>query len=112
MPAIEWRLVSAFPKSAAADTNAWMQAKYDYENPPALKCLIAGGAVLRQFTPEIMDACLKATEETYAEIAAKNPTFKKVLDSMMSFRDDAYLYWQVSELAHDSTMARSRRSRG
>jgi TRAP-type mannitol/chloroaromatic compound transport system substrate-binding protein len=102
----------ALLQRAASDTYAWMQAKYDYENPPALKRLIAAGAVLRPFSPEVMEACQKATDETYREISEKNPTFKKFLDSMMSYRDDAYLYWQVSELPYDLSIVRARRSRG
>jgi TRAP-type mannitol/chloroaromatic compound transport system substrate-binding protein len=44
--------------------------------------------------------------------AEKNSTFKKFLDSMMSYRDDAYLYWQASELPYDLSIVRARRSRG
>src|SRR5947207_7489577 len=48
-------------------------AKYDAVNPPALKRLLAGGALLRQFPPEVMEASYKAALETYAEISQTNP---------------------------------------
>jgi TRAP-type mannitol/chloroaromatic compound transport system substrate-binding protein len=32
-----------------------------------------------------------------AETAAANADFKKVLESMQSFRSDAYFWWQVAE---------------
>ena len=34
-------------ESAAADANTWMQAKYDAQNPAALRRLVADGAQLR-----------------------------------------------------------------
>ena len=64
--------------------NTMMQAKYDAANPTALKRLVAGGAQLRPFPPAVMDACFKAANELYAETAAANADFKKVLDSTAS----------------------------
>ena len=58
-----------------------MQAKYDALNPPALKRLVAAGAQLRPFSPEILQACCKAARELYAETSAKNANFKKIYDS-------------------------------
>src|SRR6267142_452647 len=66
--------------------NNWMIAKYDQLNPPAMKKLLAGGTKLHSFSPPIMQASLKATRELYAETAAGNPNFKKVLDSMNNFQ--------------------------
>ncbi|MEN5084450.1 TRAP transporter substrate-binding protein DctP [Bosea sp. TWI1241] len=95
----------AILSDACAETNAWMQAKYDYENPPALKRLIAAGAQLRAFSPAIMSASYKAAEETFAEISARNPTFKATLAAMMEFRAASSLWWQVSELPYDINIA-------
>ena len=69
-------------KTASALANETMQARYDAYNPPALRQLIAGGAELRPFSQSIMEACLKAANEVYAETSAKNADFKKVYDSM------------------------------
>jgi TRAP-type mannitol/chloroaromatic compound transport system substrate-binding protein len=91
--------------SACADTNAWMQAKYDHENPPALKRLVAAGAQLRAFSPAIMQASFKAAEETFAEISAQNPTFKSILAHQNEFRQASSLWWQVSELPYDINIA-------
>ena len=55
-----------------------------------------------------MEACYKATNETYQEVSAKNPEFKKVYDSMVAFRGDEYLWWQVAELGFDAFMVRMR----
>jgi TRAP-type mannitol/chloroaromatic compound transport system substrate-binding protein len=87
--------------------NTWMMAKYDQLNPPSMKKLLAGGTKLHAFSPPIMQASLKAAKEIYAETAATNPTFKKVLDSMNNFQGNGYQWWQVAELGYDSFMARN-----
>ncbi len=97
--------------NAAAHVNGWIPARYDMQNPGALKRLVASGAQLRPFTNEVLDACLKATNELWAEISAKNADFKKAIDAMQAYRSDQYLWWQVAEYTNDSFMIRSR-SRG
>lgn len=106
------------PKSyKAAVTNAanyattWMQARYDAQNPAALKRLVAAGAQLRPFSLEIMEACYKATNELWAEISATNADFKKMIEMMTAFRNDQYLWWQVAEATYDNFMVHMR-SRG
>ena len=94
-------------EQAGLAANSWMMAKYDQGNPPALKKLLAGGTKLHSFSPAIMQACLKATKELYAETAATNPNFKKVLDSMNGFTTNGYQWFQVAELGYDSFMARN-----
>jgi TRAP-type mannitol/chloroaromatic compound transport system substrate-binding protein len=98
----------AIVESAAAHANSWMAARYDMQNPGALKRLVAGGTQLRPFTNEVLEACLKATNELWAEISAKNPDFKKTVDAMQAYRSDQYLWWQVAEYTFDSFMIRSR----
>jgi TRAP-type mannitol/chloroaromatic compound transport system substrate-binding protein len=100
----------AILESAAQTANTWMMAKYDAGNPAALRRLIAGGAKLQPFSTAIMEACYKASNEVYAETSAKNPDFKKVLDSYMAFRNDQYLWWQVSEYTFDGFQIRARRA--
>ena len=94
--------------SATAQANTWMNARYDMQNPAALKRLVAGGTQLRPFSNEVLDACLKATNELWAETSSKNADFKKVIDSMQAYRSDQYLWWQVAEYTYDSFMIRSR----
>ena len=94
--------------AATTYANTWMAARYDLQNPSALKRLVAGGTQLRPFTNEVLEACLKATNELWAEISAKNPDFKKSIDAMQAYRSDEYLWWQVAEYTYDSFMIRSR----
>ncbi|MEN5082268.1 TRAP transporter substrate-binding protein [Bosea sp. TWI1241] len=95
-------------RAAAAYATQQMTAKYDVQNPAALKRLIAAGAQLRPFPQDVMDASLKASNELYAEISAKNPEFKKAIDAMNAFRNDQYLWWQVAELTFDIFQVRNR----
>ena len=75
-----------------------------HKNPTALRSLVAGGAQLRPFSPEILSACFDASNATYAEISASNPMFKKIYDSQVAFRKDAYVWAQVSEYTFDTFM--------
>src|SRR5215510_5973526 len=60
--------------------NNWMMARYDQQNPQALRRLIAGGTKLHVFSQPIMEASFKAAMELHAEIAKENASFKKVND--------------------------------
>jgi TRAP-type mannitol/chloroaromatic compound transport system substrate-binding protein len=82
--------------------------RYDARNPGALRKLLGTGTELRAFSQPIMEACLKASNEVNAETAATNPDFKKVLESMQTFRNDEYFWWQVAEYSYDTFMIRSR----
>jgi TRAP-type mannitol/chloroaromatic compound transport system substrate-binding protein len=96
---------------AAAQAAADLPAKYDARNAPAIRRLVAAGAQLRPFSAEIMDASHKATNELFAEIAAKNPAFKKLYDSMIAFHNEQYQWDQVCETTYDNYMI-SRLARG
>jgi len=91
--------------------NSSMLASYDYRNPTALKRLVASGAVLRPFPQDVMAACFTAAKESYAEIGAKNETFRKIHDSMMAYRADGYLWQQVSEATFDNFMMAQQRKK-
>ncbi len=94
--------------TAAGYTNMDVQAKYDARNPLALKRLVAAGTQLRPFSTEIMEACLKASNEVNAETSAVNADFKKIYESQMAFREDENLWWQVAEYTYESFMIRHR----
>ena len=101
----------AVVRAAAQAANCDMLAKYDQVNPQALKRLVAGGAKLRPFSPEILEACFNAAKDTYAEIAATNAPFKKIHDAMMAFRADEYLWFQISEYTYDTFMMTQQRKK-
>ena len=73
-----------------------------------MKRLLAAGTQLKPFPVPVMDACLKSWNEVTAEISAANADYKKVWDSIVAFRNDAYLWWQVAEYGYDTYMIRTR----
>jgi TRAP-type mannitol/chloroaromatic compound transport system substrate-binding protein len=91
-------------RSACEAANGDMMASYDHKNPLAIKSLVANGAQLRPFSQEILAACFAAANDTYTDITASNAGFKKIYDSQMAFRKDAYLWAQVSEYTFDTFM--------
>ena len=87
----------AILESVCAEANGWTMAKYDADNPAALKRLVANGVRLRAFSNDIMAACYKATNEVNAEASAKNPAFKKIYDSMSKFRSETVQWFSIAE---------------
>ncbi|ADH88212.1 Extracellular solute-binding protein, family 7 [Ancylobacter novellus DSM 506] len=94
--------------AGATYANTIMQARYDVQNPPAIKRLVANGTQLRPYPMEVMEACLKATNVLWGEISAKNADFKKAIDTMQAFRNEENLWWQVAEYTFDSFQIRTR----
>jgi TRAP-type mannitol/chloroaromatic compound transport system substrate-binding protein len=91
-------------KAAAALANTSMMARYDIENPKALERLAIGGAEPRPFSEAVLDACFNASNEVFAEIAAKNADFKKVYEAMKAVRGPDYLWFQLAEATYDTYM--------
>ena len=98
-------------RAAAAIANASVLAKYDALNPGALKRLVVGGAQLRLFPQDAIEACFKTANDLYGQLGADNPRFKKIADSYLAFRSDQYLWWQVAEYSFDNFMIRQRRAK-
>ena len=96
--------------TAAAKANGNMLAHYDSVNPAYLRRLVSGGAELRPFSQEILDACFKAATDTYAETSAKNADFKKVYEAMKAFRGEENLWFQVADGGFDSFMQAQQRA--
>jgi TRAP-type mannitol/chloroaromatic compound transport system substrate-binding protein len=99
----------AIVTTAAAYANTEATARYDARNPIALQRLVGAGTVLRPFSQQIMEACLKASNEVNKETSATNEPYKKVLASIEDFRYKEYLWWQVAEYGFDTFMIRSNR---
>jgi TRAP-type mannitol/chloroaromatic compound transport system substrate-binding protein len=89
-------------EAAANEQNLLMQAKYDARNPEALKRLLAGGTELRAFPQPVLEACYKATVETFDELAAKNSDFKKVYEHWKAFMNQSNQWFRVTEYRLDA----------
>lgn len=87
---------------AANQAATAMLAQYDATNGAALRRLIAGGAELKVFPRDVMDASFKASEEVYKEFCEKNAGFKKIYDNYMAFRDETTPWFRLNEGAYDN----------
>jgi TRAP-type mannitol/chloroaromatic compound transport system substrate-binding protein len=94
--------------TASGESWEWVLGKYDYANPAALKRLMSLGVQLRPFPQDVMEASYKAATDIYADLSKTNPLFKKLYDSLVAFRGDSLLWFQVAELSFDSFMIRMR----
>ena len=104
----EWQKLpksyQAILTAACADAEGWMIGKYDTDNVAAMRRLIAGGAQLRSFSKEILDACYKATQEVYAEYSANNAKWKAIYEPWRKFLDDEHQWFRVVEQPFDNYM--------
>jgi TRAP-type mannitol/chloroaromatic compound transport system substrate-binding protein len=79
-----------------------MLAKHEWINPPALRRLVAAGAVVRQFPQPVLEAFRRASDEHFREIAAKNTQFKRGMESTAAFLREHLQWLQVSGHAFDA----------
>ncbi|MDO9483778.1 MAG: TRAP transporter substrate-binding protein DctP, partial [Hydrogenophaga sp.] len=95
----------AIVRAAGAVAARDMTAKYDAQNPMALKRLVAAGTQLKPFSKDVMDAGFKAAMSVFAEHEAKSPEFKKIHQDMRAFQRDQVLWSRFSEWRYDSYIA-------
>jgi TRAP-type mannitol/chloroaromatic compound transport system substrate-binding protein len=93
-------IIEAASAMAALD----MQAKYDGRNPAALKRLVSGGTKLFRFPKEVMDTAFKVSMDTYADLSAKNPAWKKIYEDYAISRRDQNLWFRFAEAGFDDFM--------
>jgi TRAP-type mannitol/chloroaromatic compound transport system substrate-binding protein len=86
--------------AAAALAHQDIQAQYDAKNPAALKELVATGAVLMPMPKGVMDAAYKAATELYADLAGKNPVWKKIYGSYAAFAKEQAWQWGYAEVSY------------
>jgi len=98
---------SAF-ETACGEANQWMMAKYDAQNPAALRRLVASGTQLRVFPRAVLEAAEKASYEVYGEMGAKSAHFKRIYPEWKKFRDEQFLWFRVAEQAYDNYTFNSR----
>jgi TRAP-type mannitol/chloroaromatic compound transport system substrate-binding protein len=89
-------------KAACGEANAWMPAKYDAQNPEALRRLVATGTKLRAFPKSVMEASEKASYELYDELKVKSEHWKRVYPAWKKFRDEQFLWFRVAESTYDN----------
>jgi TRAP-type mannitol/chloroaromatic compound transport system substrate-binding protein len=88
-------------QAACAEACVWMPAKYDAQNPAALRRLVGGGTKLRPFPRPVMEACEKAAYELYDELQAKASTGSGFIRAG-KFRDEQFPWFRVAESTYDN----------
>jgi TRAP-type mannitol/chloroaromatic compound transport system substrate-binding protein len=77
-------------------------AKYDSINSGGLRQLIAGGAKLRFFSQDILDAAYEAAFQTFDELQKQSPAFAKIYPAWKKYLDENELYFRIGENSYDS----------
>jgi len=72
---------------ACRDTMVRAIAKFEAAQTDALETMQAAGVEVHVWSDEILDAFRQATDEVMAEMAAENPDFARVYDSLNGFRE-------------------------
>jgi len=88
--------------AACGEANQWMPAKYDAQNPEAMKRLIASGTKLRRFPNSVLEAAEKASYELYEELKGKSKHWARIYPEWLKFRDEQFQWFRVAESTYDT----------
>jgi len=94
----------AIIESATDYAHLVIQARYDANNPGALRQLAAQKTKVLAFPKNMMDVAFKLSEELYSELSAKNPNWKKVYTDYAKFRADSNWWFRFGEARFDNFM--------
>jgi TRAP-type mannitol/chloroaromatic compound transport system substrate-binding protein len=88
--------------AACGEANQWMPAKYDAQNPEAMRRLIASGTKLRRFPNAVLEAAEKASYELYEELKGKSKHWARIYPEWLKFRDEQFQWFRVAESTYDN----------
>ncbi len=86
-------------QTAAARANQQMIADYDAKNSEAFKRLVEAGVQMRTFPNEVLVALEGFMDEIHQEEIDANPTYAKIYEEWVSFRDNVRSFHKVQEYA-------------
>jgi TRAP-type mannitol/chloroaromatic compound transport system substrate-binding protein len=87
-------------ETAASHAGVVVQNRYDARNAPALARLLQQGVKLVRYSDEILKAARTASEELFAEQAAKEAAYKKVFEHWDKTRKEMFSWWGTTERAY------------
>jgi len=94
--------------AACGEANAWMPAKYDAQNPEAMRRLIGSGTKLRRFPTPVLEAAEKASYELYEELKGKSKHWARIYPEWLKFRDEQFQWFRVAESTYDNYVLNSK----
>jgi TRAP-type mannitol/chloroaromatic compound transport system substrate-binding protein len=89
---------------AVSHSGVHMQNRYDQRNPQALARLLQQGVKLKRFSDDIMRAARGASDELFAEQAAKDPAYKKLFEAYDKARLEMFPWFGTAERAYSDFM--------
>ncbi|MBX3702186.1 MAG: TRAP transporter substrate-binding protein [Steroidobacteraceae bacterium] len=93
--------LQAIVAACASATNDRMSAEFMARNAEALETLVRDhGVQLRAFPDDVMQALRRFSAEILEENAARDPLFRRVLDSVQAFRARMTPYFDIAERAY------------
>ncbi|MDA0327639.1 MAG: ABC transporter substrate-binding protein [Gemmatimonadetes bacterium] len=91
-------------QAVAGETFADRLAAYDHANPLALQRLVRDhGVIVREYSPDIMDAAWRESNAFLEEQSAADATFRRVHESYKAFRETQWSYARGNELAYQNS---------
>ncbi|GAA4422749.1 TRAP transporter substrate-binding protein DctP [Acidovorax lacteus] len=90
---------------AASMAHADMLARYDSNNPAALKQLVQAKTKVLAFSGSVMDAAFKASMEVFAANDARSPEWKRIYADMRTFQREQIMWFRFAEARYDSFMS-------
>ncbi len=85
-------------ETACADVNLWAIGSAVASQEEALAAFRANGVNVARFPQPVMDALSAAADEVYAEEAAADPMFKRVIDSYRAFNTSYDEYEALTQI--------------
>jgi len=85
---------------AASHAGVVMQNRYDQRNPQALGRLLQQGVKLVRYSDEILRAARTASDELFAEQAAKEAGYRKVFENWDKARSEMFSWFGTTERAY------------
>ena len=99
----------AMVESACREAAVMMQARYDANNPAALKRLLQHDVQLRPFPHDILQAAEKESMAVLQEEAAKDASYRSLFDKWDKARSESCEWFATAELAYATAAFRPRR---
>ncbi|MEO1793112.1 MAG: hypothetical protein AAFU50_00730 [Pseudomonadota bacterium] len=89
---------------ATAEADRAILARYDAQNPSAVRRAVASGVDLQPYNEAMLDTAFTAAEAEMTARAEASPQVKELLASLRRMRRDGYLGQQLSETTFDTYM--------
>ena len=85
---------------ACRESGMVMMARYDAQNPAAMRRILASGVTARPFSEDLMVAAREASKDMLEEESSKDPGYRKVYDHWKAFQKDSFEWFGLAEKSY------------